>query len=181
MGRITLVRHSIPAIDPATPARDWVLSSAGVTAAEDLAGRMDGFEMTAIVSSDEPKARQTAEILAHAHNWRLDCDPDLREHDRSTLGFLPRADFEAGIARLFANPGDLVFGSETADAVRTRFKAAVARAHRANAGGDLLLVTHGTAMTLYLAQMAEIEPLSFWQAMTMPMAVLLDGGTVTRL
>jgi broad specificity phosphatase PhoE len=181
MGRIILVRHSIPAIDPDGPACNWVLSPEGVTAAAVLAGRLDGLNLTRIVSSDEPKARQTAEILARARQWDLDLDTDLREHDRNAVGYLPREDFEAGIARLFVSPADLVFGSETAIQVLVRFSAAVERAQHAAPGGDVLVVTHGTALTLYLAEAAGIDPLPFWRAMTMPMAVVLEGGSVSRL
>jgi broad specificity phosphatase PhoE len=181
MGRIILVRHSIPAIDPDRPACHWILSPEGVTAAEDLADRLGGFDLTRIVSSDEPKARQTAEIIARAHHWGLDLDPDLREQDRGAVGYLPRADFEAGIARVFASPGELVFGAETADQILARFHTAIARAQHANPGRDILAVTHGTALAIYLSRVAGIDPLSFWQTMTLPMAVLLEAGTVSRL
>ena len=180
MAKLILVRHSIPLIDPARPARDWVLGAEGHAAATALAERLSGHGIGAVVSSDEPKARQTAQALTTRLQLPLALDRDLREHERASAGYLPRAEFEASIARFFAEPAELVFGDETADEVFLRFSAAVGRSMAAETG-NVALVTHGTALTLYLARMTGIDPLPFWRSLTLPMAIEVAGGSLTVL
>ncbi|UXN74300.1 histidine phosphatase family protein [Devosia sp. A8/3-2] len=64
MAKLIFIRHSAPLIDPALPARDWVLSAEGHAAATSLADRLVGHGIGAVISSDEPKDRQTAEAIA---------------------------------------------------------------------------------------------------------------------
>lgn len=180
MTKLILVRHSAPLIDPALPARDWVLSAEGQAAAAALAMRLVDRGIGAMISSDEPKARQTGEAIAAALQMPLALDKDLREHERVNVGYLPRSEFEAGIARFFARPGELTFGDETADQVFSRFSAAVKRGMERH-GGTLALVTHGTALTLYLARQTGIAPLPFWHSLTLPMAIELEDGAMTVL
>lgn len=181
MSPLVFVRHSLPLINEALPARDWILSPDGVAAAEALARRLiQQHRIVAVASSTEAKAQGTAEIIARHADLRPSLDPDLCEHRRSTLGFLPRRDFEAGVESLLAHPGDLVFGDETADAVYKRFAAAVSRA-ATQADGATIIVTHGTALAIYLSRQADIDPWSLWRSLTMPMALWLDGGTLHTL
>lgn len=180
MTKLILIRHGAPQIDPAIPARDWLLSAEGQAAARALAGRLTDRGIGTIVSSDEPKARQTGEAIAGALHLPLALDKDLREHERLNVGYLPRSEFEAGVASFFQQPGELVFGEETADQVFARVSAAVKRGMERH-DGTLALVTHGTALTLYLARRTGLEPLAFWHALTLPMAIELDDGTVKTL
>lgn len=178
MTKLILIRHSAPLIDPALPARDWVLSAEGHVAAIALAERLTGHAIATVISSDEPKARQTGEAIASALQVPLALDGDLREHERANVGYLQRPEFETSIARFFAQPGELVFGEETADQVFARFSAAVERGEGPN-HGTVALVTHGTALTLYLARTTGIAPLSFWNALTLPMAIAVEGRSLS--
>lgn len=180
MAKLIFVRHSAPMIDPEIPSCDWVLSTEGRAAAAALAGRLAGRTIGTVVSSDEPKARQTAEEIASALQLSVELDPGLREHHRASIGYLPRPEFEAGISRFFLQPEMLGFGEETADQVFSRFSVAVERSlERSDA--DVVLVTHGTALTLYLARKTGISPLPFWRSLTMPMAMELEGATLAIL
>jgi broad specificity phosphatase PhoE len=166
--RLLLIRHGPPLIRQDTPARGWPLSEDGRLACEDFAGRLAAYDVTAMISSAEPKARETAAILAARLGLTPGVDADLAEHARDNAPFLGRADFEAAIRRLFAEPDALVFGQETATQAYTRFALAVQRALAAQPRGDVALVTHGTVMTLYAERHASVEPFAFWQALRMP-------------
>ena len=61
---LILVRHGRPAIDPDTAPTTWPLSPDGREAVARLAERIAEFAPTGLVASPEPKALQTAEILA---------------------------------------------------------------------------------------------------------------------
>lgn len=180
MTKLILIRHSMPLIDSALPARDWVLSAEGHAAAVGLAERLTDRGIDAMVSSDEPKARQTGEAIAAALRMPLTLDKDLREHERINTGYLPRPEFEASIARFFARPEELVFGEETADQVFERFSGAIRRGLEPDRG-TVALVTHGTALTLYLARTIGIAPLPFWRSLTLPMAIEVEGAALSIL
>jgi broad specificity phosphatase PhoE len=86
---------------------------------------------------------------------------------------LTRDDFEARVRSLFARPADVVFGVESADRARLRFTQAVMRL-LLRAREDVIVVSHGTVMTLFVAEAAGVEPFAFWKGLEMPCAVTLS-------
>ena len=69
MGKyLILVKHSLPEIIKNMPAREWKLSVEGQIRAQRLAERLNQYQPEVIVSSIEPKAQETAEIIARQHN-----------------------------------------------------------------------------------------------------------------
>jgi 2,3-bisphosphoglycerate-dependent phosphoglycerate mutase len=170
---LLLIRHAAPQIQQDALARDWPLSDAGRLQCEQLAERLAVYDLAAIISSDETKARETAEILATRLSLMPEMDHSLGEHRRDNAPYLSRPVFEASIRKLFAEPDVLVFGQETATQAYMRFAGAVRRALMAHPSGDVALVTHGTVMTLYTARHMCVEPFAFWQALSMPDLVAL--------
>ncbi|HEY7093335.1 MAG TPA: histidine phosphatase family protein [Ktedonobacterales bacterium] len=171
--RLLLIRHAAPLILQDAPAREWPLSEEGRQACEAFAGRLAKYRMTAIISSAETKARETAAILATRLGLTPGVDADLNEHRRDNVPYLGRPVFEAAIRRLFAEPDTLVFGQESATQAYTRFAGAVERALAAYPTEDVALLTHGTVMTLYAERHAGVEPFAFWRALAMPDLVAL--------
>ena len=110
---LILVKHSLPEIVEDLPAREWKLSDEGRIRAQRLAERLLSFQPDYIISSVEPKAKETAEIIVRRHNLELHISDDLHEHDRSKTRYLSKDDFQAAIHIFFENPGDLIFGSES--------------------------------------------------------------------
>jgi broad specificity phosphatase PhoE len=170
---LLLIRHGAPLILRDTPAREWPLSDEGQRTCAEFARRLAAYGVTAIISSAETKARETAAILAASLGLTPDMDANLNEHRRENIPFLSKLDFEAANRRLFAEPDTLVFGQETATQTYARFAGAVRLALAAHPAGDVALVTHGTVMTLYAERHAGVEPFAFWQALTMPDLVVL--------
>jgi 2,3-bisphosphoglycerate-dependent phosphoglycerate mutase len=170
---LLLIRHAAPLILQDAPAREWPLSDEGRRACEEFAGRLAPYRVTAILSSAEVKARETAAILVAWLGLTPGVEADLNEQRRDNVPYLGRPDFEAAIRRLFAEPDTLVLGQETATQAYTRFAGAVGRALVAHPDGDVALVTHGTVMSLYAERHAGVEPFAFWQALTMPDLVAL--------
>ena len=169
MSNLVLVRHSLPEIDPAVPADQWRLSEKGRHLAETLADRLACYEPSAIMTSPEPKAVETAEIVAGRTGTPVELADGLREHDRRNEAFLgSQAEFEERMALLFENPGRLVFGQETADEAFSRFSQAVFEMIDRHPEDDTVMVTHGTVMTLFLSQAVGLAPLPFWRGLGMP-------------
>ena len=170
MPHLILVRHSLPVIVPGEDAADWRLSDEGRDRAAELAEKLAGYRPSHIASSDEPKASETAGLLAARLGVPIALNPGLREHDRRGAPYFgdERA-FQATMARFFAAPGELVFGRETAAHALARFTAAVSRVIAQSAADrDIMVVTHGTVMALYLASVTGGDAYALWREQALP-------------
>ena len=126
MRKLVLVRHSMPKIWPDKPASAWRLSALGRERSELLASRLRGLSPSVVWSSREPKAVETAEIVAASFGVPVQVADGLEEHHRDNVPFFPTAgDFEAAVERFFDNPDRLTLGSETAEQARDRMSAAI--------------------------------------------------------
>lgn len=175
MSKLVLVKHSLPTIDPGVPARDWRLSPAGVARCRSLADRLHEFRPPAIVSSTEPKAVETATLVAERLGIPVTVVDGLHEHDRRAAKLLGDAEFAQAVAALFAQPRSLVFGRETANEALARFDAAITRIVDATPGpDDIIVVSHGTVIALFVAAHSGTDGLSLWKRLGLPSFVVLD-------
>jgi len=174
--RLILVRHSLPDIDPAVPASQWHLSAEGRLRCRTLADRLAAYAYApdVVLSSVEPKAVETAQIAARQLGLPCEAVEGLHEHDRSNVVGLDRARFHDAVARLFAQPQELVFGSETAEQARLRFAAAVDGVLRRYPDANVALVTHGTVLSLFVAHAAGVDGYRLWRQLGLPCFVVLS-------
>ena len=181
MRRLVLVRHSMPEIEPDKPASAWRLGEVGRRRAEMLASRLGELNPSVIWSSVEPKAVETAEIIAEAFGVPVEVADGLEEHHRSSVPFFAtRDEFEGRVEQLFQRPDQLVLGEETADQARTRMTAAIAEVIDAGQM-DSIVVTHGTVMTLYVVRVAGVQPMSFWRRLGLPSYAVLSLPSMNML
>ncbi len=158
-----LVRHSVPAIDPDVPAEEWRLSAEGRSRCEALAERLATYEPQTIVSSPEPKARETAELVGGQLGLAVRESDDLREQARRTVGWLQREQLEAGIRGLFERRDEVVFGEESAADALARFSRAVD-----GLGPGAVVVSHGTVISLYTAARTGRDAFEIWRSLELP-------------
>lgn len=145
--------HPQVQVDPAVPVPQWGLSDAGRMRLAALAGAGWLASVRRIVSSDERKAIETAEMLAPMTNGgRVDILTGFHENDRSATGFLPPAEFEATADAFFAAPEESVRGWERAVDAQARIVGAVDAA-LADGEGPVLFVGHGGVGTLLKSHM----------------------------
>jgi broad specificity phosphatase PhoE len=171
---LILVKHSQPALEPEVPAAQWHLSAEGERRCGPLADALAPYAPATLVTSAETKARETAVLLAARLNLPGHIAPGLHEHDRTGVGWLPEGELEEQIAAFFAQPDELVFGKETAAAARLRFQAAVADVLAQTPQGTVVIVTHGTVLTLFAAAHAGLAPLPLWQRLGLPSFVVFS-------
>lgn len=171
---LVLVKHSLPKIDPAVPSREWRLSEEGRVRSRILAGKLDQYDLDVVISSNEPKAIETAEILAGVLDIPVEVVEGLHEHERSNVGFLEKDHFEQSIARFFSRPAELVFGEETADAAYDRFSKAVYGLSDRFPQANVALVTHGTALSLFMSRTSGLEPFPTWKQLGLPSFIVLS-------
>ncbi|HEY3081083.1 MAG TPA: histidine phosphatase family protein, partial [Chloroflexota bacterium] len=172
--RLLLIRHSESAPVEGVSPEGWGLTEEGRRRCAALAERLRGRDLPDLVASHEPKAAQTARLVAERLGLPWQTAEGLHEHERDAMPWLGREHWEARIAELFRRPDRLVFGRETARAALERFAAALEPIAAARPGADVAIVTHGTVLTLFVARHNPVDPLAFWKALAMPDLVELE-------
>ena len=164
-----LVRHGRPSIDPTTPAATWDLDP---TAYDDVWALRERLPIGGgWYSSPEPKAVQTAQLLTDGPVGIID---DLREVSRAA-GFLD--DFVAIVRQGFARPdAPAVDGWEAFAVCRARVVAAVRPVLSTHALEDIVLVGHGTAWTLLVAELTGTAPdVERWAGLGLPDVIVIES------
>jgi broad specificity phosphatase PhoE len=159
---LVLVKHGSPVLDPATPAREWALSGQGEIEALHVAEQLRAYEPIDLVSSPEPKARRTAELIAAVlgtHNRVVD---DLREVDRRVLPIMEPARHREMNRAIFSEPDRAVLGSESANSALIRYQSAIQAESDRCESAHLVVVSHGTVMALFVARHHGVDAFRFW-------------------
>ena len=176
MSAVILIRHALPEVVEGTSSKVWGLSE---TTREDcvlLAHALPKGLDSPIWSSDERKARETAEVLALRLGTEVAIDPRFQEVDRPQVWDRDYREVAGGYLAGASEPG-----WEPQASVVARFSRAVADAKLGNT--DIVVVTHGMAMSLWVASVATINIVPWWQDLTFPDVWRVDPkeGTVERL
>ncbi|MGD9101442.1 MAG: histidine phosphatase family protein [Anaerolineae bacterium] len=174
MPKLILVRHSYPDIEPTRSANRWSLSETGRGRCKPLADKLAGYQLEIIVTSVEPKAVETGQIVADLLGKPCETAQGLHEHERRDVGFGSRERFESSVADFFAQPRELVFGEESADQAHQRFSQAITNVIERYPHQNVAVVSHGTVMTLFVARAAGLEPFPFWKRLGLPAFVVLS-------
>ena len=175
MSLLILVRHSVPEIVPEKAAHQWGLSQEGRALCIPLAETLSQFQPAIIVSSTEPKATETAAMIAHHLGEPFTPVKGLHEHERGNVPyFSTREHFQTAIRNLFLHPDELIFGKETAVQALTRYKSAVTQLVTAYPGQNMILVSHGTVMSLFVAHYNPVDAFDFWEKLKLPDFVVLS-------
>lgn len=166
--RLILIKHSEPAIDPGAPPNSWHLSEEGRRRSTTLATRLEPYMPEVVLTSEEPKATETAQIVSDWLGLKVIAHPRLHEHDRTGAPFGTQEDFERTASIFFESPGELVWGNETAEQARERFSGAIDDILERHPCDTVAVVAHGTVITLFVTQHAEVEAFGFWKRLGLP-------------
>src|SRR5262249_3623750 len=134
-----------------------------------LAEQLAGYQPAAIVASPEPKATETAALVAGQLGLPCEVMDGLEENDRSGFAYVSAEQYALTLAAFFAHPEERVLGCETAAQAERRFTRAIDEVLRAHRAGSLVVVAHGTVMSLFVARHAGILE-------ARPALSLHDGG-----
>jgi broad specificity phosphatase PhoE len=170
---LVLVKHGSPVLDPAAPAREWVLSGHGETEALHVAEQLRAYHPLDLVSSPEPKARRTAELIATVLRTRSRVVDDLREIDRRVLPIMEPEWHREMNRPIFSEPDRAVLGSESANTALLRYQAAIHAEIDGCESPHLVVVSHGTVMALLVARHNAVDAFRFWADLQCGSAVTL--------
>ena len=174
MNHLILVKHSLPEVIPAIPAKQWGLSKAGQARCKTLAEKIAPYSPDILISSVEPKAVETAQIVARQMDKPFRTFEDLHEHDRTGVEFLDQERFESRVHEFFRHPDKLVMGKETASQACERFSKALASIEMEYPGKNAVVVSHGTVITLFVEKVTGLEPFPFWKKLDLPSFVVFS-------
>lgn len=155
---IYLIRHGETALNAARviqPA-DTPLSERGRAQAAAVAQRMLAIGLAGILSSDLPRARQTAQAIAEATGLAVIEDTSLRERNFGALRGKPIAELGTDPAAIVEAPPD----GESAEQFRDRAARAFAVMieARRRIGGPLAVVSHGLVIRAIVEDLAPRAP-----------------------
>ena len=175
---VTYVRHAMPETDDGADPTTWHLGEEGTRLAGRLAGRLEvAPRIGALVTSDEPKAVETAAAIAQHWGSEVVHDDRLREVRRPWVGEGYRS-----VAHRYLQ-GDLPARWEPYAEVVARTGAAVADARVAAGSGPVVVVSHGLALAVHLGAVLGdgFDRDAFWRCLAFPDAWTLDEvGTLHR-
>ena len=175
MRKLILIKHASPEVNLEAPPEAWRLSPEGRAKAELLAQRLAPLALAVVVTSEEVKAAETGDVLGRALSAPVERAAGLGEHDRSNVPQMPTREFISTMELVFRKPRQLVLGRETAAGALARFRNALddeIESHRDK--GTIAVVSHGTVIALFLAEITGKPAFEYWRRMKLPSYAVLE-------
>jgi broad specificity phosphatase PhoE len=98
----------------------------------------------------------------------------LHEHGRTDTPYLTHDRFQASIREFFQRPDQLVFGTETANEAHARFARAVHSVLEKHMNKTVVIVAHGTVISLFVSRCTGLSELFLWKELGLPSFVVFD-------
>jgi broad specificity phosphatase PhoE len=168
MRKLILVKHAAPQVVPGVPPEKWALSDQGKHRCGPLAEALRAYQPEIVVSSLEPKADETGELVAGHLTLPFEAVEGLHEHDRSNVPHLPSREFISLMELFFRRPAERALGRESADEALRRFEAAVERVLADHEDRNVAIVSHGTVIALFVAKHGGGKAFDLWRQMGLP-------------
>ncbi len=160
---LVLVKHAQPILDASVPAREWQLGQAGEGQALQLAERLRRFLPFRLLTSAEPKAHRTGEIVSDVLGVPLSQVDGVQEIDRRALPIVSSKVHEEINAPIFTDFDRPALGSESARDALERFRAAVVREVARTVGENLVIISHGTVISLFASAFDDLDAFRLWK------------------
>jgi broad specificity phosphatase PhoE len=180
---VIVVRHAMPEVVMGVSSTLWRLSEAAKEDCVLLAHALPQGLAGTVYSSGQPKADETAGVIALRRGLQVAVDVRLREVEQAPYW---EDDYRGKAAGYLA--GRDGFDWEPRASATKRFAEAVGTVTEANAGGDVVVVSHGLAMSQWIdrsigGRLQEFDAVRFWRQLTFPDAWRVDTqhGTLERV
>jgi broad specificity phosphatase PhoE len=174
MAKLILVKHAPPQIVPQVVSHRWVLAEEGCRRCDWLADELRAQGVTRLYSSLEPKALETAALVAVQIGLAVEPCRDLHENDRTGLDFIGSDELRRRLREFFTQSDRIVIGNETANGALGRFAQSIRNIAAKADGKASAIVAHGTVLSLFVAHHNTIPPYDLWSSLGLPSYVVLD-------
>jgi broad specificity phosphatase PhoE len=171
---LVLVKHALPVLDPSRPAKEWQLGTEGELQAKRLASRLQVFAPLRLVTSPEPKALTTGQLVSAELGVDVTPVEGLQEFDRPVLPLMSKAEHERANAAIFTDLNRPVLGAESGRVALDRFAAAVAAELMQTGTQSLVVITHGTVISLFVAAHNRVDAFELWNKLVCASFVVVD-------
>ncbi len=171
---LVLMKHAEPILEPGVAPNRWRLSERGRSGSVLLGERLARYGPRVLVSSEEPKAVETAGIAAERLGIGCSVYPGLHEHDPAGVPFLSDEKFGRAARGFFENQDRLVWGNETAKEAGGRFEGALRGVLDEREEEVITIVAHGTVISLLVAQHNNIDAHELWRSLGLPSLCVLS-------
>lgn len=172
MSKLYVVLHTQVEINPFIPASNWHLSKEGRFSTLHLAQSESWEDAQWIYSSCEPKAIETAQIIAEHLQIKQHTHPDLRELHFATA-YLPANEFQNRIARYLEGKPDPAF--EDYQKAQTRMDQCVKSIIQEQTGSSGIIVSHGRIITAwYSLLLGRRLTAQEWKSIKLPDLSVID-------
>jgi broad specificity phosphatase PhoE len=168
MRKLILIKHARPLVDPTKSSELWPLSDEGREQAKALAAKIREYQPAVVVSSEEAKANETAQILAKELQIAHETAADLHEHDRSNVPHMRSGEFISHVEVFFRRPEERVLGRESATQALGRIENAIDDILAKHADGNIAIVSHGTVIALFVEAHSDRKGFAVWREMSLP-------------
>ncbi len=148
---IVFLRHAETKKDPNIQVSKWVLTREGEKESEDLARKGFFDDVDVIICSAEHKAYQTASPIAKKLRKTIIKEKELNELDRDKGKVLPKEEYDKVKTKILEDLDYASHGWETSRHALNRFRQAVEKIDNKYSYKKILIVSHGTVMSLYFA------------------------------
>ena len=179
--RIIFLRHADVEKDPNLSAVLWKLSEKGKKQAEEIANLVIMNTVDVIYVSEERKTALTIKPLAKILGKKIKQLSFFNEVKRGDK-FLTKEEFETEKKRQLTNLNYHAFEGESAKEALTRFKQGVRQILEKNIGKTILIVTHGTILNIYFADLLNVfdELFERWQKTSFSAYGVVENGVVVK-
>ena len=175
MGKLILVKHAAPEVVPGVSSEQWRLSERGRASCAALAEALRAHGPKVIVSSEEPKASETAELVAKQLGIEWTTAKNLHEHDRRGVPHMRSGEFISHVELMLRRRDERVLGHESADEALNRFRAALRDVLAKHPDQTVAVVAHGTVIALYVAEHTEDHTaFELWRKLGLPSFVVMS-------
>jgi len=154
---LILLRHAEPQIQIELAPSQWGLSSDGKSQAVKLALSGVFNDVDVFISSTEPKAFQTAALVALRQKKTVDRNPLFNELNRDGGFYLTSSQYKIAVHTVLKDNSYKIDGWETATGALNRFKRGIEDVLAKYDSQRVLITTHGIVLTLFFSYLLEVE------------------------
>lgn len=171
---LILVKHAPVTIDPTVQRELWHLSKEGIRCCLPLAKTLAGYAPTVLIASSVGNAQETARHVASVLLLPVTVAENIHENDRRGLPVVSASLFRKRMAMFFNEAEERIMGMESAHEAQQRFCQAIDRLVAEHENETIVVIAHGTVISLFAAAYNALEPFPFWQQLEQPSLAVFD-------
>jgi broad specificity phosphatase PhoE len=180
--KLIFLRHAPTLKDISIPIEQWGIQPESAAVLTGLSNLPDFANIDIIYSSPKNKALVTAQVFSQKNNLEIIKVKDLAEIEKPGAEKLSTQDYENMKLKIISDPNFTDLGWETSGHALDRFTLAVNTINSENEDKNILIVSHGTILTLYFAKLQNqlSNIITRWQNLKFGNYGIIVSGVITK-